>query len=370
MKSGVFGGGTYRVLGNFVFSGGDSNDSNLYPHSVDVWEGRLNWSNIIAKIGEGTRGSADEAAVIEATLNQLQQELLYGAVYFSEEELQLIRETLLEAINTSEGDGLFLISESITGRAERGTTFEDRFSRLLSALTGEDVSSINTASNRGAVNMQLGENITDEIIQNIKAQIPGILQDITLEFNESQGLVHQKIINPKIDAISHFEYDVNVNTGEAPKSYLFNVLQEAVSGKSFSLKSYKASRFQRESAHIGKAESLFRVLSSVYSFAAGDNLFPNICTFVFSSLSSGNATVVNYISQARLLYELTGAGQSWDALNNRLVDYLVVADSSGGGGVRVFHVSQFLEELGRADYNSAGIFSASGELNLSDFILY
>ena len=98
--------------------------------------------------------------------------------------------------------------------------------------------------------------------------------------------------------------------------------------RTFSLKNYSSFNI-----HLGNAKP-FKSLSSFYFYATKDPNFVNVCTFIYSSRNSHKSVVKSYISVARFIYELTGAGQS----NGRLVDYLMALVRTSPYGFPVMEI--------------------------------
>lgn len=373
-----------------------------YPNAVAVWNQHINWDGISSYITQNCHGTKEGAKTIETTLNTLSKYTGYGAQTSvqSEDLAYGITSDLVQSLNQlsmgSSGTAQSLLNYIVTGQGaltamNAGFSFETRLSefiqRLADTYTGDE-----KALRTGAESVYAGESTMFYLGQgNLSNQARAaltkqILADMGKEYSDFCSYIYEEVqreINGKLqpdiavvaykvpqksDVIADNYMDIKSSYGSLVQSFL-----QVISNARLSLKNTSESQIK-----LGSTNDNTRLRAFITQFATGlDKKFSTICTFIFSSKASGNATVQRYLNWARIIYELIGAGQTTTRGQSEdlLVDYLIVNNynaSGTSGRVSVFNVKDLFVNLpyGNYDppfkiYNAGGTGEGTVELNLN-----
>lgn len=344
------GAGTFRVSNHsFAFSNGKTN----YKNTATMWQRQINWNNVRKSIESQTKGSQRDAKEMTDILNNL------GVL--TPEEWNLVGAELKD---------LFGINPYTEEGTVAGIEFEERFARLLSKLfnerhwlTGKSQRSDESRFRAGQKGSKGAEfeveifaghkvaksNLRDIIMNRFGGDLAEFSKDLVIRAKDPiQNEKSQEWKTPAIVRTVERQGKVDVYAPESliireGLSHRLMVLAALARGRTFSMKNYKAETL-RSGVSLGEASN-FKYLSSFYYYAAGNKNFVDVCTFVFSSMNSNRATTVRYKNWARLIYELTGAGQESGItdLQGRLVDYLMVLQRTHPIQIRIVDVKSILQ---------------------------
>lgn len=389
---GLYSGGTFRVQSrvakNFSFTSTNSNKK-IYSSSLQLWDDKIDWETVKSRVKANTKGSQAEADKIKCLMLIVEKDLTEDWSPLTTEERALIRENFAWASNPL---AKTLLEYTVDG-TKHGLVFEQRLDELINALYVERVNSVAgqdrvasplnikvsdlpggkdiigkttisvTGANKGKLTDTSWNNIKALIDADIQAfyakELGGMSYDIIQSIEGETSSVSDVIIR---SAEKDQKIDINVPTNltiTSEPGTVLNELGQLMMGRTFSLKNYG---FKNASAiDVGNA-SEFRRMSSFWFFATNENNFADVCTFVFATRNSKTVTVQKYVSWVRVLYEIMGAGQTWDGKSGRLVDYLVINmhDKKGAEGLVIKSTLGFLKDMPKG--NPSSFFNASNEL--------
>ena len=382
---GIYGGGTFRVAGSTAGIAFTNRYATVYNTAAEMWNGLINWGSIKSRLTSQTSGSEAGAAIIEQGLKHLDQSLTNQNSDLTDTERQYIQEIL----NDSAGSNYSLFSfGSKLSRTARGFGFEDRMAKILAKITDGSYSDIWTGKHQTVAGMDVRLIVDTTGFKKSYRKI-----DIWNALKEQLGIEYEKFINAvSLEVEKDFQTDhTSVIIRQARKfgkvdlEGKFNMVIDAdlsqdvkdmaqeMKGHTFSLKNYQGSTMKGTpdaegkvrggwgGISLGYAED-FRAYGSFYYGATGDNNFGNQCTFIFSSLKSGNETVKRYLSWARFIYELVGLGLTDVSVpgSNALVDYLIInnSDARKFGRIKVIWVGSFFKDMpnGWAPYHAVEVY--------------
>lgn len=385
---GIYTGGTFRVGGavpkNFSFS---STTQTHYTRARQMWDDRIDWETVKARVAANTKGSQTEALEIKNLLLKLEAAINGEDTDITEEEIQMITEnmgtghlaqTLLSYISPSGYKGAvgFSFEKHIdeliqmlyqgdasyrTGAVRAGSPIQTALSQYASA---DQIASLETrTSNSGRLLLTeksaqaFWDMVDADIRQFYKTEVGRYEFEIKKDMDKiTDVIVRQAKVDQKIDI--SVPSTVIIESNLSPS---MNRLAQLLRDRTFSLKNYNAFA---KGIHIGDANE-FRRMSSFYFFATNSNNFADICTFVFSTRNSKDATVQKYVSWVRILYELMGTGQLWDGQSGRLVDYIIVNLYNRGGaeGLIINSTLEYLKNMPQG--NPSFLFNGDNSMNIT-----
>ena len=385
---GIYTGGTFRVGGavpkNFSFS---STTQTHYTRARQMWDDRIDWETVKARVAANTKGSQTEALEIKNLILKLEAAINGEDTDITEEEIQMITEnmgtghlaqTLLSYISPSGYKGAvgFSFEKHIdeliqmlyqgyasyrTGSVRAGSPIQTALSQYASA---DQIASLETrTSNSGRLLLTeksaqaFWDMVDADIRQFYKTEVGRYEFEIKKDMDKiTDVIVRQAKVDQKIDI--SVPSTVIIESNLSPS---MNRLAQLLRDRTFSLKNYNAFA---KGIHIGDANE-FRRMSSFYFFATNSNNFADICTFVFSTRNSKDATVQKYVSWVRILYELMGTGQLWDGQSGRLVDYIIVNLYNRGGaeGLIINSTLEYLKNMPQG--NPSFLFNGDNSMNIT-----
>ena len=365
---------TFRVDGRqsrktFVFT--NSSNVKVYSRTDQMWDDKINWQRLKDRLYQDHKGSVAEAEEITTQLNALLDASLDEDASLNSEEKKLIQDLF----------GVRLDGIGFQYRMHPGEAFEKRFASLMnylftnekgrqlgrqSYMTGREGATIkgfylDISTGQKVTNSNLAEVLKQEIEKTVANDLSGITGELVSTIQDgpewkSRILVRQVSRQGKVD-ISTDSLGIKINSQlSAPMEFL----ADRLTNRTYSLKNYLEESIEKRGVSLGSS-SKFRFLSSTYQYATEDDNFADVCTFIYSSLNSKNKTTQRYISWARFIYELTGAGQqSIETKNGRLVDYLVILQRTGKVNIKVIDSMSLLDGMPERDPANSGNFLFSG----------